>query len=81
MLTKLRRFQKIHNIIIQKQLRMKMVQKYLKKDIYLQKKSQWNNNILEEHQKIVSKKFQKIYKKKNDKEIPTEISKERYISL
>ena len=35
---KLRGFQKIHNRIIQKQLQMSMIKKYLKKDIYLEKK-------------------------------------------
>ena len=34
----LRRFQKIHNKIIQRQLQMRMINKYLRKDIYLQKK-------------------------------------------
>ena len=38
LLTELRKFHKIHNKIIQRQLQMKMIKKYLKKDIYLQKK-------------------------------------------
>ena len=38
MLIKLRRFKKIHNKIIQKQLKMSRIKKYLKKDIYLQNK-------------------------------------------
>ena len=36
---KLQKFQKIHNKIIRKQLQMGMTKKYLKKDIYLQKKN------------------------------------------
>ena len=36
---KLQKFQKIHNKIIRKQLQMCMTKKYLKKDIYLQKKN------------------------------------------
>ena len=36
---KLQKFQKIHNKIIWKQLQMGMTKKYLKKDIYLQKKT------------------------------------------
>ena len=32
------KFQKIHNKMIQRQLQMRMIKKYLKKDIYLQKK-------------------------------------------
>ena len=36
---KLQKFQKIHNEIIRKQLQMGMTKKYLKKDIYLQKKN------------------------------------------
>ena len=32
------KFHKIHNKIIQRQLQMSMIKKYLKKDIYLQKK-------------------------------------------
>ena len=35
----LQKFQKIHNKIIWKQLQMGMTKKYLKKDIYLQKKN------------------------------------------
>ena len=35
---KLQMFQEIHNKIIQMQLQMSMIKKYLKKDIYLQKK-------------------------------------------
>ena len=35
---KSQKFQKIHKKIIQKQLQMRMIKKYLKKDIYLQKK-------------------------------------------
>ena len=35
----LRKSQKIHNKIIQKQLQMRMIKKYLKKDINLQKKA------------------------------------------
>ena len=31
-------YQKIHNKIIQKQLQMRMIKKYIKKDIYLRKK-------------------------------------------
>ena len=31
-------FQKIHNKTIQKQLEMNMIKKYLKRDMYLQKK-------------------------------------------
>ena len=37
-LAKLQKFQKVHNRIIQKHLQMSMIKKYLKKDIYLQKK-------------------------------------------
>ena len=35
LLIKLRGFQKIHSKIIQRQLQMSMIKKYLKKDIYL----------------------------------------------
>ena len=35
LLIKLQNFQKIHNKIIQKQLQMSMIKKYLKKDMYL----------------------------------------------
>ena len=52
------KIQKIHNKIIQKQLQMSMTKKYLKKDIYLQKKSRklliiWDycNSIIMEYQK------------------------------
>ena len=38
LLKKLQKSQKRHNRIIQKQLQMSMIKKYLKKDIYLQKK-------------------------------------------
>ena len=31
-------FQKLHNKIIKRQLEMRMIKKYLKKDIYLRKK-------------------------------------------
>ena len=51
----LQNFQKIHNKIIQKQLQMRMLKKFLEKDTYLQKKdkvvdnlrliSQYNNEI------------------------------------
>ena len=34
----LQKFKKTHNEITQKQLQMRMIKKYLKKDIYLQKK-------------------------------------------
>ena len=40
LLIKLQKFQKILNEIIQKQLRMRMIKKYLKKDIYLQMKTE-----------------------------------------
>ena len=35
---KWQKFQKINSKIIQKQLQMRMIKKYLRKDIYLQKK-------------------------------------------
>ena len=35
---KIIKFLKIHNKIIQKQLQVRVIKKYLKKDIYLQKK-------------------------------------------
>ena len=38
LLTKSQKFQKVHNKIIQRQLQMRMIKKYLKKDIYLQTK-------------------------------------------
>ena len=38
LLTKLQKFQKVHNKIIHRQLQMRMIKKYLKKDIYLQTK-------------------------------------------
>ena len=37
--TKLQKSQEIHNKIIQRQLQIRMIKKYLKKDIYLQKKT------------------------------------------
>ena len=37
---KLRKSQEVHHRIIQKQLQMNMIKKYLKKDIYLLKKDQ-----------------------------------------
>ena len=61
-----------------------MIKKYLKKDIYLQKKDKkllmsWNQNKIK-----VSKNSQKInsetFTNENDKEIPKEIPKKRYIS-
>ena len=39
LLIELKIFQNIHNKIIQRQLQMSMIKKYLKKDIYLQNKS------------------------------------------
>ena len=69
----------------------RMIKKYLKKDVYLQKKDKkslmnWDeNSIIMEYEKIT-----KVYKNsqnnsetvtnENDKEIPKEIPKERYIS-
>ena len=44
MLKELQNFQKIHNKMIQKQLQMRIIKKYLKKDIYIS---------LEERQKII----------------------------
>ena len=38
LLIKLQKFQKIHNTMIQTQLQMRIIKKYLKKDICLQKK-------------------------------------------
>ena len=38
LLIELQKFQKNHNRIIQKKLEIKMIKKYLKKDIYLQNK-------------------------------------------
>ena len=35
---KSQKFQKIHNKLIQKQIQMRMIKKYLKKDLHLQKK-------------------------------------------
>ena len=40
LLIELQKFQKIHNKIILKQLQMNTIKKYLKKDIYRQKKDQ-----------------------------------------
>ena len=37
--TKLQKSQEIHNKIIQRQLQIRMIKKYLKEDIYLQKKT------------------------------------------
>ena len=47
--------QKLHNKVIQKQLQMSVIKKYLKKNLYLQKKKQkiimirdkYNNKIME----------------------------------
>ena len=39
LLIELQKFQKIHDKIIQNQLQMSMIKKYLKRDMYLQKKS------------------------------------------
>ena len=84
LLTKLPKFQTIHHKLIQRQLQMSMIKKYLKKDIYLQKKDKkllmsWNQNKIK-----VSKNSQKInsetFTNENDKEIPKEIPKKRYIS-
>ena len=41
LLTELCKFQKIHNKIFQNQFQMTMIKKYLKKDIYLQKKTRY----------------------------------------
>ena len=58
---KLRGFQKIYNKIIQRELKMVMIKKYLKKDMYLKKKDKkllmnwhWNNSIIMQYQKIIN---------------------------
>ena len=58
---KLRGFQKIYNKIIQRELKMVMIKKYLKKDMYLKKKDEkllmnwhWNNSIIMQYQKIIN---------------------------
>ena len=38
-------FQKVHKKIIQTQLQMKMIKKYLKKDVYLQKRQKIIDNL------------------------------------
>ena len=47
----LQKSQKLHNKIIQKQLKMSVIKKYLKKDIYLQKGLY--HSIIMEYQKII----------------------------
>ena len=58
---RLRGFQKIYNKIIQRELKMVMIKKYLKKDMYLKKKDEkllmnwhWNNSIIMQYQKIIN---------------------------
>ena len=80
--------QKVHTKVIQKQLQMSMIKKYLEKDLYLQKNDKkllmnWDqSSIITEYQKIikVSKSSQQnsseTVTNENDKEIP----KERYVS-
>ena len=58
---RLRGFQKIYNKIIQRELKMVMIKKYLKKDMYLKKKDKkllmnwhWNNSIIMQYQKIIN---------------------------
>ena len=57
---KLRKLQKTHNNIIQRKLQMSIVKKYLKKDLYLQKKDRkllmirdYYDNKIMEYQKII----------------------------
>ena len=58
---KSQKFQKIHSKIIWEQLLMRIIKKYLKKDIYLQKKNEillimWdqNNSIIMKYQKMIN---------------------------
>ena len=74
LLKKSRKFQKIHNEIIQKHLEMSMIKKYLKKDVYLQKKDKkllmsWDKNkikVLRNSQKYIWE----TVTNENDKEMP-----------
>ena len=57
---KLRKLQKTHNNIIQRKLQMSIVKKYLKKDLYLQRKDRkllmirdYYDNKIMEYQKII----------------------------
>ena len=87
-MTELRKFQKTHIRIIQKQLQISMIKKYLKKDIYLQKKDKKlmmikdeNSSIIMEYQKITNVlKDSETVTHENDEQILKEIPKERYIS-
>ena len=87
-MTELRKFQKTHSRIIQKQLQISMIKKYLKKDIYLQKKDKKlmmikdeNSSIIMEYQKITNVlKDSETVMHENDEQILKEIPKERYIS-
>ena len=60
LLIKSQTFQKIYNKIIHRQLQMNMIKKYLKREIYLQKKDKkllinWDeNSIIIEYQKIIN---------------------------
>ena len=54
-LIELRKFQKIHSKTIQRQLQISMIKKYLKKDIYLQKKDRKLLMIRYEHNGIIIK--------------------------
>ena len=60
LLMKLRKLQKTHNNIIQRKLQMSIVKKYLKKDLYLQRKDRkllmirdYYDNKIMEYQKII----------------------------
>ena len=65
LLIELQKFQKIHKKIIQIQLQMRTIKKYLKKDIYLQKKDKklfddlserqifFDNSMIMEYQNII----------------------------
>ena len=57
---KLRKLQKTHNNIIQRKLQMSIVKKYLKKDLYLQRKDRkllmirdYYDNKIMEYQKLI----------------------------